>query len=101
MPVSAGAYELNDHEKNLIHRGFAGSSQFGELKAAEADGNILVCGKVNAKNQFGQYIGETTFAGALMGKGDDAATFMLLNDGTNPIDAKANEALCSQHGISF
>ena len=97
----AYGYELTNHEISLIHTGFAAEAQVGDLKAAETDGNVLVCGKVNAKNQFGQYMGETLFSGALMGKGDDAATFVILNAGTNPTDEKANELLCRQHGISF
>lgn len=97
----AYGYELTSHEINLIHDGFTGDPQFGDLRAAETDGNVLICGKVNAKNQFGQYMGETVFSGALMGKGDDAATFVILNAGINPTDEKANELLCRQHGIAF
>ncbi|NTG07114.1 hypothetical protein [Rhizobium rhizogenes] len=97
----AYGYELTSHEISLVHSGFTGAAKFGDLKAAETDGNVLVCGKVNAKNQYGQYMGETLFAGALMGKGDDAATFVILDDGTNPTSATANELLCRQHGISF
>ncbi|NTG48616.1 hypothetical protein G6M04_14580 [Agrobacterium rhizogenes] len=99
--IPALGYTLNDHEMKLVRTGFGPDPKFGDVKAAVVDGNVMVCGHVDAKNQYGQYMGDALFAGALLGQGDDAASFSLLGDGINPTSQKANEILCRQNGISF
>lgn len=97
----AFSYTLNQHELELVYSGFGPDPKFGQIKAVEVDSNILICGYVNAKNKFGQYIGETLFVGSLLGKGNNAVSFFVLGDGINPIGQKANEIFCRKNGITF
>jgi hypothetical protein len=55
------------------------SARFGRIIAGKrADGFIMVCGYVNARNSFGGYIGEVPFDGLMQA---DPPTFMVAGMG--------------------
>ncbi|MEJ8573457.1 hypothetical protein [Microbaculum marinum] len=71
------------------------SARFGVFAAgADQNGQISVCGYLNAKNSFGGYIGEKPFAGTLTSEG-----FFLIGFGDNDNDLAAVTAFCRRRSL--
>lgn len=71
LPV-VGMITMTDSDVAIVHAGVQrvlkdpASAQFGFTAGGEAgDGTIRVCGKVNARNSFGGYTGDTLYTGIL------------------------------------
>lgn len=73
------------------------SAQFSELAAGkdQRNGATIVCGRVNAKNAFGGYVGATAFHVAFV-DGVPSVT-ALDNGGEGPLGAAAT--LCRMQGL--
>lgn len=95
VPGIAEAYDLNDQELDVVRKGFSGEPIFHNVTGSERPtGNVLVCGTVNAKNSYGQYMGDSPFFGSMLGKGANAGTFILIKVGINPSDANTVSLIC-------
>ena len=70
--------------KQAITRDFKdpSSAQYRNLAVYSDDGDLALCGEVNAKNSYGAYIGFTPFAASPkhinMPKGEDDTVFPIL-----------------------
>jgi hypothetical protein len=72
---------------------------FGPSRAMElSDGNIAVCGYVNAKNSFGGYHGMVPYYGILSKK---THRFTLMQVGDAPAPYYDVNKICKQYGMPF
>ena len=71
------------------------SARFGSVAASQSGaGNIYVCGRVNARNSFGGYVGMAPFFGVLKGN-----SFSLIDLASDAGDNFVVTSLCIQQGI--
>lgn len=72
------------------------SARFGTMAASKsAEGVVMVCGWVNAKNSYGGYTGEMPFYGIFV-----YSTKFILNDiGSDKYDSYAIITVCERRGI--
>lgn len=73
------------------------SARFGTIAGAQTpDGNISVCGLVNAKNSFGGYTGEQPFFGVFYPR---AGFFEFRTMGGSDGDRLGLRMVCQQSGV--
>lgn len=74
------------------------SAKFSSISSAQqSDGDVIVCGAVNAKNGFGGYVGATPFVGKLHPSGE----FTLTKMASESWEFENIESLCRSYGASI
>ena len=77
------------------------SASFGAMKAGSGDGTtaaVTVCGYVNAKNNFGGYIGEQLFVGVITRSGPKKSFHVIGMGGTETSSLTA-KVVCEAVGL--
>ena len=74
------------------------SARFGDIKAGQrSNGDVVVCGWVNAKNSFGGYIGMVPFNGILADPSSDRFAFASAGGGRYGTEAVLE--VCNMLGV--
>lgn len=77
------------------------SARFGKMYATkDKDGDLTVCGFVNAKNSYGGYTGMKPFIGMILGSGKPGG-FKLVKIGSSDNEQLAVASVCRDAGISL
>lgn len=98
-------YQLSEAEVAAIQKDLTRdlkdpeSARFNDLTAVKTDeGEILVCGEMNAKNGFGGYVGRMPFYGKFGEHGVGLAYIML---GHSDFLDRQTRRSCAKHGMPF
>lgn len=104
MRISTTPYALNVAEVREVQSKVASrlkdpeAARFGNILAVRHDDIVEVCGKVNAKNSFGGYVGEHPFYGTMP---LPSRTFFPIGVGGDHASSEASYAMCRDFGIDL
>lgn len=107
-PVNVVKYTLNQTDQNAIISGVKSSlkdpesARFGAAVASKdlnMERTFYVCGKVNAKNSYGGYVGEKYYYGMLIKDGEKSG-FVVLGMGASDSEQSAILTMCSRRVTS-
>jgi hypothetical protein len=99
-------YKLSQDEKLIMRSEFQHilkdpeSARFGHIAAGrDSEGNIFVCGLVNAKNSYGGYTGEQPYMGFFENL-DNKKIFTILHFGGEAYEQHETFERCSYRGLN-
>lgn len=104
--VTYTAATLTPADTIIVHDGVKkslkdpGSARFGGHAAGiSADGTILVCGLVNARNSYGGYTGDQPYSGLLLTTKSGRRVFIPVKIGGDRNDREAVVKVCRSDGL--